>query len=283
MNAYYSVYILTFLLIFSFHCVCASDSIADNTISAFPKVNLPGDMFLLKVKSNKIPSGSFQNRSLNFYYSDNVFKAFDFINIDTKPGRYPIELNINGALSNFNILVNEKYFPVKNITLRSDKVILSPEDERRANEEEKILKSIWNNVTPTTLWEGRFIKPVNSTITSEFGIKRIINKKKESRHRGTDYKGQVGTPINSINNGRVALTANHFFGGNTIVIDHGMGLYSVYLHLSDSYVKNGDLVNKGEIIGLVGNTGRASGPHLHLSVKVQGESINPESLFKLDL
>lgn len=283
MNAYYRVYILTFLLIFSFHFVCASVSIADNTISVFPKVNLPGDMFLLKVKSNKMPSGSFQNRSLNFYYSDNVFKAFNFINIDTKPGKHPIELNVNGALINFNILVNEKYFAVKNITLRSDKVILSPEDEKRADEEEKILKSIWNKVTPATLWQGKFIKPVNSTITSDFGIKRIINKKKESRHSGTDYKGNTGTPIKSINSGKVVLIDNHFFGGNTIVIDHGMGLYSVYLHLSDSYIENGDLVNKDEIIGLVGNTGRASGPHLHLSVKLRGESINPESLLKLDL
>ena len=252
-------------------------------ISIFPENIYPGDVFVINIDSINTPTAQFQGRSLIFYKNNGDYKALAFVDISTEPGKYPLTLNHNNKRITYNIAVRFKKFPVKNITLKSEKVFLSPENEKRADAEEALLKSIWNNVTPYPLWKSDFIKPIDSTITSPFGVKRIINKKRESRHRGTDYRGKTGTPIKSINSGIIALTDNHFFGGNTIVINHGLGLYSVYLHLSKTNVSNGDRVIKGDILGLVGSTGRASGPHLHLSVKLYGESINPESLYKLDL
>ncbi len=218
-----------------------------------------------------------------FYPTSKGFKALGYVDIDTKPGIYPLLLETDNTDRIHYIEVKPKQFPAKHITLKSEKVFLSPENEKRADDEEALLKSIWDKVTPEHFWNGKFIRPIDSEITSEFGVKRIMNNKKESLHRGTDYRGKTGTPIQSVNSGIVALTDNHFFGGNTVVIDHGLGLYSVYLHMSKANVSKGDQINKGDIIGLVGSTGRASGPHLHLSIKLYGQSVNPESLYELDL
>jgi len=278
LNKYFLI--LPFLLFFCL--IHNSESEINTAISILPEDIYPGNIFVIKVNSKDTPTAQFQGRLVNFYLKEGLYIGLGFIDINTDPGNYLLSLNHGNETTTHSIEVKHKMFPVKNITLKSEKVFLSPDDEKRADNEEALLKSIWNRITPNPLWTGNFIKPIDSDITSPFGVKRIINKKKQSRHRGTDYRGRVGTPIKSINNGNVVLSDNHFFGGNTIVINHGLGLYSVYLHLSQTNVSNGGQVNKGEVIGLVGNTGRASGPHLHLSVKLYGESINPESLFKLD-
>ena len=129
-----------------------------------------------------------------------------------------------------------------------------------------------------------FTRPIPDTeISTEFGVKRIMNKKKTSVHRGMDFRGATGTPVKALNAGKVVLADDLFYGGNTLIIDHGMGLYSVYMHLSKINVAHGSRVGKGQLVGLVGSSGRATGPHLHLSVKLNGISVNPESLFKLKL
>ncbi len=252
-------------------------------IAICPDKISPGDAFVIHVQTPIKPTGLFQKRKIRFYETERGFKAITYVDINTKPGEYPFVLSSGELSSTYSINVKPKEFLVKNITLKSEKVFLSSQDEKRANEESALLKSIWNNVTPYPLWTENFMRPISDKITSPFGVKRIINQKKESRHRGTDYKGTIGTPIKAINSGVVSLTDNQFYGGNVVLIDHGLGLYSVYLHLSKTSVSTGEKIDKGDIIGLVGSTGRASGPHLHLSVKLDGESINPESLYDLDL
>ena len=98
-----------------------------------------------------------------------------------------------------------------------------------------------------------------------------------------DFRGKTGAPVKAVNSGTVVLSQDLFYGGNTLVVDHGMGLYSVYMHMSGFNAKNGDKVLKEQVVGFVGSSGRATGPHLHLSVKLNGLSVNPESLFKLEL
>ena len=98
-----------------------------------------------------------------------------------------------------------------------------------------------------------------------------------------DFRGKEGTPIQSLNAGTVVLNQDLFYGGNTLIVDHGMGLYSIYMHLSEFKTAKGDRVNKGQTVGLVGMSGRATGPHLHLSLKLNGVGVNPESLFNLEL
>ena len=257
-------------------------SLVNHTVDLAPSEVYPGDVFIITVHTNSTPMLRFQGRELPVFSRDKYYQAIAFVNIDTKQGILGIIIKSGEQTTIEYTKVLDKEFPVKHITLKSEQVFLSPDDEKRADREQHILESFWNNITPYPLWSGNFLRPLDSSITSPFGTKRIINGKKESRHHGTDYKGSEGSPVKSINSGEVVLSDNQFYGGNTILINHGLGIYSVYLHLSKSMVSVGDRVSKGQVIGLVGSTGRANGPHLHLSVKLYGESINPESLYKIN-
>lgn len=131
------------------------------------------------------------------------------------------------------------------------------------------------------LWEGGFLLPRTSRVTSAFGTGREYNGKVTSRHLGTDFNGRVGDPIVATNRGRVALVARFYLAGNVIYLDHGNGLISAYFHLSRSLVKTGDVVEKGQLIGRVGRTGRVTGPHLHWVMRYGGVTLDPMSVLAL--
>ena len=178
--------------------------------------------------------------------------------------------------------VKDHEFKTIKLTLPEGKVTLSPEDTRRVEKEYLLQQEIWK-IDNQKIWDGEFVFPTDTKVTETFGVKSIMNEKKTSIHRGVDIKGKSGTPVRAINSGKVVLQEDLFYGGHTLVIDHGMGLLSVYMHLSKFNVKDGDEVSKRDVVGFVGMTGRATGPHLHMSVKLKGVSVNPESLFRLEL
>lgn len=127
------------------------------------------------------------------------------------------------------------------------------------------------------LWTT-FQRPVDGPVSSIFGKRRILNGQPKSPHSGVDFREPRGTPVHAMSNGRVALVEKLFYTGETVIVDHGEGLFSLYAHLSGASVAEGDAVQKGEVIGQVGSTGRSTGPHLHLTVKLLGERIDPLSL-----
>ena len=131
------------------------------------------------------------------------------------------------------------------------------------------------------LWEGGFRLPRTSRVTSAFGTGREYNGKVTSRHLGTDFNGRVGDPIVATNRGRVALVARFYLAGNVIYLDHGSGLISAYFHVSRSLVRIGDVVEKGQLIGRVGQTGRVTGPHLHWVMRYGGVTLDPMSVLSL--
>ncbi|MEK6672158.1 MAG: M23 family metallopeptidase [Nitrospirota bacterium] len=251
-----------------------------------PQVITQGDAFVVKVTGlGKLapPSASLGTRELNFAgCGDGCFMAFGAVDLDTKPGLYKILIASGKINIRLRLVIRRANFPTLNISLPEEKVSLSPEDNARAEQEASLLKSLWQNVTEP-LWEGSFILPLGNTISTGFGVKRIFNGKKTSIHRGIDIKGQEGDEVRASNRGRVALVEELFFGGRTIVLDHGNGIFSVYMHLSVVNIRPDDLVSKGQVIGRVGSSGRASGPHLHYGVKVGDISANPLSLSRLGL
>jgi murein DD-endopeptidase MepM/ murein hydrolase activator NlpD len=131
------------------------------------------------------------------------------------------------------------------------------------------------------LWRGKWIKPVAGTVVSPFGCRSIINGMERSPHSGVDLEAAQGTPVKVPNRGRVVLVANHFFSGLSVVIDHGGGIQSMYFHLSQVIVEVGQLLKKGEIIGLSGSSGRVTGPHLHFGIRLNGERVNPINLIEI--
>lgn len=243
----------------------------------------PGGLFFLKVVSEE-PSGpkaAFLGKNITFYKLEgNEYGAFLPVNIDTAPGDYSISVKSDGVGVGLIVKVKPYAFPTKKLTLPEKKVTLSPEDSRRVEREYFLQEDIWK-IDNEKIWDGVFVFPTDTFISEKFGVKRIMNEKKTSIHRGIDIKGKSGTPIRAINSGKVVLHEDLFYGGYTLVIDHGMGLLSIYMHMSKFNVKDGEEVSKGNIIGFVGMTGRATGPHLHMSVKLQGVSVNPEALMRL--
>lgn len=175
-------------------------------------------------------------------------------------------------------------FPVQELSLADDtKVHLSAKDAARAEHERQDVLAVLHARTGRG-WSGSFQHPLDAKPEGgRFGSRRVINHEPRNPHTGADYGVKAGTPVHATNAGTVVLTANHFFSGNSIFIDHGDGLFSEYFHLEKSFVTLGQKVKKGDIIGLVGATGRASGPHLHFGINYRGARVNPASLLSQQL
>jgi murein DD-endopeptidase MepM/ murein hydrolase activator NlpD len=159
----------------------------------------------------------------------------------------------------------------------------TPEQEKQIEEGVQVKKDYLNRVTPERKWSGPFAAPAEAEISDVFGTQRVFNGKTQSTHFGLDFRVPSGTPVAAMNDGTVLLARPLYFEGNFVVLDHGQGLLTLYLHLSEFKVKEGDEVKRGQVVGLSGGTGRATGPHLHVAVRWQGTYLDPASLIRLRL
>jgi murein DD-endopeptidase MepM/ murein hydrolase activator NlpD len=167
------------------------------------------------------------------------------------------------------------------LSVDGSKVHLSKEDKKRASKEYVEAINIYNSTTKQNYMNSKFIMPINSKITSDFGKARVFNGSLKSYHSGTDFRAKVGTPIECANDGKVVLAKDRFYAGGSVIVDHGHGVYTCYYHMSKFDVKKGDMVKKGQIIGLSGVSGRVTGPHLHFSARVGGVQVDPLQFIKL--
>ncbi len=176
----------------------------------------------------------------------------------------------------------DKDRPVQKLTV--DKKYVNPPASQQARikeDREKVRQALAQSL-PERCWSVPFARPVPGGVSSLFGMKRVFNGQPRSVHRGLDLRGAQGTPIQACADGRVALVDNLYFSGNVVYINHGEGVFSAYLHMSEAGVRPGERVRKGQVIGLVGATGRVTGPHLHLSLIVQGQSVDPQPFLAAD-
>jgi len=157
----------------------------------------------------------------------------------------------------------------------------SAEVKRRIAKEYSEAMKIYNRVTPKSYLREPFILPMQSKITSEFGKARVYNGSLKGYHSGTDFRAKIGTPVIAANDGRVALVKNRFYSGGTVILDHGEGIYTCYFHMSRFDVKEGEMVKRGEQLGLSGQSGRVTGPHLHFSARISGVQVDPLQLISL--
>lgn len=270
-----------------FFCITAlySASLAFEAIVIPPEIN-PGDAFAVKITTAEnpgVPAATFDERPLYFSScGDGCSIAIGSADISAKPGVYSVLLSLGEKNTSLDLVVKQAEFPTIHLSLPPDKVFLSPEDQERANREAVTLSRIWP-VISDRLWDGKFIQPLDNEVSTAFGVKRIMNKKKTSLHRGVDFRGRTGEPVRSFNRGRVVLAQELFYGGNTVILDHGQGIYSIYMHLSNFNVKVNDMLAKGAVVGRVGSSGRVTGPHLHFGVKVRSQNTNPLSFTELGL
>ena len=243
----------------------------------------PGDVMVVTVK-NAIGQveGTFNGKKVYFNPSKESFKAIVAIDYFTEPGKYGLDISVNGSVIKETVDVIKKEYKVETLTLPKKMVELSPKDEARAERDARKMAALWPNETGRS-WTGDFINPLPGEIIAPFGVRRIINNIPKSPHTGIDVRGHKGDKIIAPNDAVVALVDKQFFGGNALVLNHGQGIYTMFFHLSKILVKPGQVVKKGDVIALVGATGRATGPHLHWGVRVQGARIDPLELINLKL
>lgn len=257
---------------------------AEPSILLSPKKVGPGDIMVVTVKhSSGAVEGSFSGKKIYFNPSKRSVEAVVGIDLKTEPGTYPLEVVIDGARTVRDVAIVKKKYPVQRLTLREDLVVLSPENEARAERELKKMSAIWP-VESLRLWNGSFINPLpGKAVGTPFGVRRIINKIPKNPHSGVDITADEGEPVRAPNDGVVILVDDQFFSGKSLVLDHGQGIYTMFFHLSQIDVRYGQAVKKGEAIARVGSTGRSTGAHLHWGVRMQGARVDPLQLFKLKL
>jgi murein DD-endopeptidase MepM/ murein hydrolase activator NlpD len=197
--------------------------------------------------------------------------------LDMTPGSHELRVRIGDETKALDFMVDTKIYPEQHVTLKDkSKVELSPEDEARADRELAViteLKHHWRAAQDTDL---AFILPVKGRLASRFGLRRFFNEEPRAPHAGLDMAVALGTPVKASAHGTVLAVDDYFFNGRTVFVDHGNGLITMYCHLERIDVKAGDTVRKGQQIGLSGMTGRATGPHLHWSVMLNGAMVDPE-------
>jgi len=218
--------------------------------------------------------------------SDPLF-ALVGLDLGLEPGDYPMIFTVVYAGGQYEriekeIRVLSKDFPVKKLWV--DERYVSPPKEvlQRIREESAILRSVYGIFTPRWQGEGAFVQPTKGRVVPNFGERRIFNNKPRNPHSGVDISSPPGTAVIASNSGKVVLASDLYFAGKTVIIDHGLGVFTIYCHFSKFRAGRGEFVHKGQIIGEVGATGRVTGPHLHWAVKIQGTRVDPFSVMDLD-
>ena len=230
----------------------------------------------------------------SFDAKSRMWYALAGVSLETTPGTYAIELTGEtgaGKTAGTKLSFSRK-FAIARGKYRKIEVKLSvegkftepnPEQQRQIEEGQQTKKDYLNRVTPEREWSGPFATPADAAISDVFGSQRIFNGKTSSPHLGLDFRVPSGTSVAAMNDGTVLLARPLYFEGNFVVLDHGQGLLTLYLHLSEFKVKEGEQVKRGQVVGLSGGTGRATGPHLHVAVRWQGTYLDPASLLRLRL
>jgi len=272
------------MLIVTILCLPLIASAEQAKVILRPKTPGPGDIMVVTVKSGADSvQGKFLNKPVYFNKTKDAWKAIVGIDLFTEPGAYPLALELGGKQIARTVKIVKKKYPLERLTLPEGMVVLSPENVARAERDQKKMAALWP-VDSLRVWSGDFINPLpGRKIGGQFGVRRIINHIPKSPHSGVDVRANEGDPVHAPNDGVVVLVDDESYSGNSVVLDHGQGIYTMFFHLSKINVKYGQAVMKGDVLGLVGATGRATGPHLHWGVRVEGARVDPLELIHLKL
>lgn len=240
-----------------------------------------GSVGIIKISGPDVMSGIAHalNHDYRFFSATDGYAALLSVPMDTPIKDYPLRIDIaraDGSSVNWTgtlKVATGQFIQEPSVLLPSNKVYLLSQ-QIQEDEDAKLL-STYRMVTPDRYWDGRFTTPVNAALSSPFGSWRLFNAGIERRHTGQDFRVPIGTPVLASANGRVVLSRPLDIHGESIVIDHGWGIFTEYSHLSARYVVPGQFVLQGDIIGLSGNTGRITGPCVHWEVAVDGTWVDP--------
>ena len=258
-------------------------------VTVVPSSPQPGDVVLLEI-GGAPPDvrAEWDGRPLALFPTAHGVAALVGIDLDVRPGPIawrvtrPSAAKNGGALAAGAVTVRARTFPTQPLTLPKGMVDLDAPTLARVETEREELKAALGAGAAERLWRGAFRIPVDGgQPTGGFGLRRVLNGQPRSPHTGYDWAAPAGTPVLASNAGRVALVAEHFFAGRNVILDHGLGLFTLYFHLTEARVARGEPVTGGQVIGTVGATGRVTGAHLHFAVLLNGARVDPEALLRL--
>lgn len=257
-----------------------------------PESPQPGGLLVFTVlgaRDGDEVQGEFDGQRLRFFLDQaGRIRALAALKVGRKPGAAQLLVKVTApgadpVIIGRTVTVRPREFELQE--LKVEERFLNPPRSLRARirAEQIAMARLWRAKPSERQWRGSFIWPLEGEIASTFGLRRIFNGRLRSRHFGLDIDGPAGTPVKAIGQGTVVMVADRYYSGKTVVIDHGLRLFSMYFHFSEIWVSEGQQVRQGEVIGTVGQTGRATGPHLHLSLKLENVLFDPLALLEADL
>ncbi|BCS46045.1 peptidase M23 [Pseudomonas amygdali pv. tabaci str. ATCC 11528] len=247
---------------------------ADSFITRALDKPVPGGVAVIDLGTGtQAPTATYQGKPVLVVKEQGTrWLAIVGIPLTVKPGTQ--QVTSGGRTLNFT--VGSKKYPEQHITLKNKRQVNpNPEDNKRIEGELAEQLRAYRSFSPGTPSNLILDKPVNGPLSSRFGVRRFFNGEERNPHSGLDFAVPAGTPIKSPAAGKVILTGNYFFNGNTVFVDHGQGFISMFCHMSKIDVKVGDLVPRGGVVGKVGATGRATGPHMHWNVSLNDARVDP--------
>jgi murein DD-endopeptidase MepM/ murein hydrolase activator NlpD len=255
------------------------------TIALSSSTARPGDVVVLTITGvsadEAVHVRAFERDIPSFVAARGTRRALVGVDLDVRPGAHTLDVQVGDNYAERTLRVVARVFATRRLTV-DPAFVNPPENERlRIEREREQLEKLWKSVTNEKLWEGRFEPPVPEQANSAFGTRSILNGEPRSPHGGADFPSPAGTPIKAPNGGRVVLADALYYTGNTVVVDHGLGLYSLFAHMTDMRVHAADVVHTGDALGTVGSTGRVTGPHLHWAVRLNGSRVDPTVLLRV--
>ena len=237
---------------------------------------VPGGIVIISINSEQKPEAYFNGHQVMIVGANKEWKAIIGIPLSEKVGTHELTVRENKFETNYKFEIKNKEYKTQRLTIKNKRKVNPNEQDmaRILSEKEKIskAKSHWRNKDDITL---RFIKPTIGPYSSPFGLRRFFNNQARKPHSGLDIAAPKGTPIVAPADGVVIDTGNYFFNGKTVFLDHGQGLITMYCHMNQIDIKEGAQVKTGDILGVVGLTGRVTGAHLHWSVILNNTTVDP--------
>ena len=246
----------------------------------------PGEVVLVEIPSEPTLEGvtlQWQAQDIQMAPADSGWFALLGIDLDVEPGSYEVNAVFQYVdmqrRQTIPMTVTSKEYRTTRLTVEPKYVELSPANQARSAQDRKRIDAAYETTAAEPYWTEDFIVPIPGvTGGRNFGHRRVFNDQPRAPHSGADLKAATGAKIFATNRGKVLLTGDFFFNGKAVFVDHGMGVLSMYLHLSEILVNEGQLLERGELLGLAGATGRVTGPHLHWGVRVTNARVDPFTL-----
>jgi murein DD-endopeptidase MepM/ murein hydrolase activator NlpD len=235
-------------------------------------------------------SGTFLGRAIPFFPDPSHEEPVGYVgllglDLQQRPGIHTLSVEVTSQGHRrrvlFRVQVGKGTFPIQHLTLPREKVDLDEASLARWKAEQQQVREALATDSLERHWESRFLEPVQGVQTGVFGSVRVLNGQPRNPHNGIDIAAPLGTEVRASSEAVVRLTVDHLLSGKGVYLDHGLGLYTMYFHLSEVLVEEGEVVRVGQAVGRIGASGRASGPHLHWGAKLNGARINPEALLAL--